>query len=256
MKSIGQFLMCSSVLSLVLLSLPSLAFPTPQPKEEKVASKIAFIQVKAEQGEVEAQYLYGLLLMSGRIIEKNTYLGMKWLVAAAEHNHKKAQRFIADLSFDGKLVARDLKLAEKWYLTQNTQWSHFRLGFIYAAGGDGVERHCGKAIKQFLMAADELSKSNAVWVMATCPDAKYRNGKRAIELGQQLYQSNPTSPTVIDNLAAAYAENGEFKTAIELQTKAIAFSASQRKDNLSSGLKQRLASYQKHQPVREVIALP
>nr|WP_312018410.1 sel1 repeat family protein [Parashewanella spongiae] len=221
-----------------------------------MASKIAFIQVKAEQGRAEAQYLYGLLLMSGRIIERDIGLGVHWLTLAAQQGHKKAQRFIADIAFDGKLVPRDLKLAEKWYLEQGTQWSHFRLGFIYAAGGDGIERNCGKAIKQFLQSEDELSKSNAVWVMATCPDAEYRNGERAVELGKQLYLSNPTSLTIIDNLAAAYAELGEFKTAIELQTKAIAFVKEEQKSDLSNELKQRLALYQKHQAVREVIVLP
>lgn len=246
----------SALVVLSVFHFSSAAFPIPQPKQEQVASKIAFIQIKANQGIVEAQYLYGLLLLSGKLIAQDVELGTYWLTQAAEQDHNKAQRFMADMAFDGQFFPRNLALAEKWYLRLNDPWAHFRLGFIYAVGGTGIKRDCGLAVEQFLRAGDETAKSNAVWVMATCPDDEHRNGAAAVELGEQLYQTNPASPTILDNLAAAYAAKGEFNKAIMLQHQAIEALTSQQDIEELDEFRQRLNSYQQHKPIREVISLP
>jgi tetratricopeptide (TPR) repeat protein len=68
----------------------------------------------------------------------------------------------------------------------------------------------------------EVLNSRA-WLRATCPEASIRNGqlavadaKKACELDQWIFES------YIDTLAAAYAEVGDFASAIRYQEQAIA----------------------------------
>ncbi|RLV58119.1 sel1 repeat family protein [Parashewanella curva] len=195
-------------LIIAVFSTASFAFPMPQPEQERVLTRIAMIQLNAEQGNQDAEYAYGLLLLSGKYLPKDINSGFEWLKKAADNGHKKAQKTVANLAFDGKLVKRDLSLAQKWYSKHLTPYSHFRLGFIYAVGGDGVQRNCSKAADEFLSAGDKNAKSNAVWVWSTCPDKHARNAKQAIKLGLELYKRYPNDFVVLDNLAAAYAEAG------------------------------------------------
>ena len=66
-------------------------------------------------------------------------------------------------------------------------------------------------------------RNNLGWVLATCPEGKYRNPKRAIEVATlECEASEWKDGYVIDTLAAAHAAAGDFTKAIELQQKAIA----------------------------------
>ncbi len=55
------------------------------------------------------------------------------------------------------------------------------------------------------------------WLKATCPEAAIRNGDQAVQLAQRLATlRNPADPLVMDILAAAYAEAGDFATAVTI----------------------------------------
>ncbi|MGS0681577.1 tetratricopeptide repeat protein [Shewanella sp. 125m-7] len=234
------------------------AFSIPQPKSAEVASRLAHIQLKATQGDADAQYLLGLMYLSGRYVAQDQNLGIKWATAAATLGHVKAQQTIADLAFEGSLIKRDLSTAEQWYSKlskQGNKWANFRLGFIYAAGGEGVERNCGKAVEQFNTVGDQISLGNVAWILATCPEAEYRNGNKALELSLALLESDEQDPTNLDNLAAAYAEIGDFDAAIDTQRKAIEALNLGSDKSKTAEFKQRLKSYQNYEPYREALPL-
>jgi tetratricopeptide (TPR) repeat protein len=58
------------------------------------------------------------------------------------------------------------------------------------------------------------------WFLATCPDAKYRDGRKAVEVAQRACALGK-GPEEFATLAAAHAEAGEFGRAVEAQTRAL-----------------------------------
>ena len=84
------------------------------------------------------------------------------------------------------------------------------------------------------------------WHLATCPDAKGRDGKRAVELAKQALLLAKTA-SIMDTLAAAYAEAGDFDEAIRAQEQALmdpVFGTDQ-------GGRDRLELYKKKQAYRQ-----
>lgn len=252
-----QWTLAAACLALDSLG-PVAAFSIPQPQTEVNALKVAHIELRALEGDKDAEYLLGLMYLSGRHVGRDLTVGLDWITKAAEAEHLKAQQTLADLHFEGQLVTRNLQLAEHWYLAMSERgerWANFRLGFIYAAGGDGIQRNCGKAVERFSLAGDQVSLGNVAWILATCPEAEYRDGNKALTLAQQLLAGNAKDPSNLDNLAAAYAELGQFERAVDVQQQAIQALQGSSETAKADEFNKRLESYRKNRPFREVVPL-
>ncbi|RJP76876.1 MAG: tetratricopeptide repeat protein [Desulfobacteraceae bacterium] len=92
--------------------------------------------------------------------------------------------------------------------------------------------------------------NNLAWLLSTCPDPQYRDGKQAIKIAKKGNDLNPGA-YMLDTLAAAYAENGNFKTAIEMQEEAIRILEKQGKLNLIRELENHLSAYKREEAWRE-----
>ena len=89
----------------------------------------------------------------------------------------------------------------------------------------------------------------SAWIRATCPDAKYRDGKQAVASATRACELTEWKDAItLDTLAAAYAEAGDFDAAVKWQTKANAMFP-EGKDK-SEG-EARLKLYQARKPYRE-----
>lgn len=90
--------------------------------------------------------------------------------------------------------------------------------------------------------------NNFAWVLATSPDDKLRNGKRALDLAQKAAQRTEHKQAhILSTLAAAYAESGDMKSAIQWSQKAVATGSPEQKDELAK----ELASYKAGKAWRE-----
>ena len=90
--------------------------------------------------------------------------------------------------------------------------------------------------------------NNLAWVLATSPDDKLRDGKRAVELATSACKATEYKQAyILSTLAASYAEAGDFAEAIRWSQKAVEIGPDRQKDQL----RKELASYQSSKPWRE-----
>jgi Flp pilus assembly protein TadD len=92
-------------------------------------------------------------------------------------------------------------------------------------------------------------QNNLAWVLATCPQASLRNGNQAVELAQRANQlTGGENPTVLDTLAAAYAEAGRFPEAVQAAQRALQLAAAQSNAALVEAIQSQLKFYQTSSP--------
>jgi tetratricopeptide (TPR) repeat protein len=88
------------------------------------------------------------------------------------------------------------------------------------------------------------------WILATCPDATVRDGKRAVESATTACKLDDWKKADdLDTLAAAYAEAGEFTSAVKWEEKALEDKDFAKQNGY--GARKRLQFYKDHKPYRE-----
>ncbi len=129
--------------------------------------------------------------------------------------------------------------------------------FILRSRGDaylGVGKHA-EAIADFEAAYKDKPKdsgllNNLAWVLATSPDDKIRDGKRAIELAKAACEETEyKAPHIMSTLAAAYAEAGDWDEAQKTIARALELKPSE--EHLDQ-LQKEQKSYEKKEPWREL----
>jgi len=102
-----------------------------------------------------------------------------------------------------------------------------------------------------------IAMNNLAWMLATCPDAKVRNGARAVQLGEQACQLINYRVTLnVGTLAAAYAEAGRFDDAIATAQQAIALAQEHGNGALLKKNEELLRLYQAHEAYHEPKLVP
>jgi tetratricopeptide (TPR) repeat protein len=97
-----------------------------------------------------------------------------------------------------------------------------------------------------------LAHNNYAWLLATCPDGSVRDGQRAVQHARGASESlKHGSPIVLDTLAAAEAEIGDFRSAVKDEKRALSLAKGDR-----SLYNQHLQSYINASPVREAPEAP
>jgi tetratricopeptide (TPR) repeat protein len=100
-----------------------------------------------------------------------------------------------------------------------------RRGGAWQAKGEYVKAVADYTKAVALAPKDAGATNNLAVFYSICADAKYRDGKKAVELAKKADQlSGGKNYAVLSTLAAAYAESGDFVKARELQQKGIELS--------------------------------
>ncbi|MGD9724621.1 MAG: tetratricopeptide repeat protein [Pirellulales bacterium] len=92
--------------------------------------------------------------------------------------------------------------------------------------------------------------NNLAWILATSTDDRLRNGAEAVRWARQVCQHDQhRQPTLLDTLAAALAEDGQFDEAVRVSRQVLELAAGQA--DLAETTRQRIRLYEKSQPYRE-----
>jgi len=134
---------------------------------------------------------------------------------------------------------------------QNVE-AHESLGDALAAQGRPAEalRAWRRAIE--LRPNDGEALRKASWLLSTSPDPAIRNGDEAMKLITQAMKVSPKRDArLLDILAAAYAEKGDFDNAIYFVIQAWGAAGMEQNPALVEQIQHRHALYLSHQPFRE-----
>ena len=96
--------------------------------------------------------------------------------------------------------------------------------------------------------------NNMAWIMATSPDARLRDGRRAVAYAEKTLGNTPDI-NFLDTLAAAYAENGRYDEAVAIENRILSLLASTRQTDAMALHVQRLSIYEEKRPYREPIQI-
>jgi Flp pilus assembly protein TadD len=93
---------------------------------------------------------------------------------------------------------------------------------------------------------------NLAWILATCPEARVRDGKQAVALAERAAALvKGDDPVILDTLAAAYAEAGRFREAEEAGRRALSCARREGDPGMAQAIEARLSLYAKRQSYRE-----
>ncbi len=102
-----------------------------------------------------------------------------------------------------------------------------------------------------------LAMNNVAWLLSTCPEAATRDGARAVALAERAVAlTRRGEPTLLDTLAAAYAEAGRFDDAVRAEREALALARRRGDSSLTARLRRGLTELEEHRPVRSMTGCP
>jgi len=191
------------------------------------------------------------------------------------HRYKAAVKaFSQAIQKDRNAVSAYLNRAIAWYNLQEYDLAISDYSRAIKARPDLFEAYLGRAAARFAQgkyrqAIDDYkhilkqepyhpdANNQLAWLLAVCPDPKYRNGKKAVKLAERAVESE-TSAHYLDTLAAAYAEAGRFRDAERTQKSVIFLLMKQDQTKGLDRYVKRLTFYQKKRPwrVQHVAAKP
>jgi hypothetical protein len=172
------------------------------------------------------------------------------LIEESEKDNHYAQNELAETYQDSDNPNMDLSQAVYWYekaAENGNANAALQLGSLYGAGVGGLEQDCEmsvywltKATKGFLSG---IAWNNVAWTLVTCPDEKFIDAKRALEIMQEHGEEFAQTAGALDTLAAIHAQLGDFVKAVVLQETALFLIEKEENKPRIESMNERLKSY-------------
>lgn len=169
----------------------------------------------AQSGYRQAQYEIGSSLLVGRGCQCEENKALLWLSRAAEADQSNAQVTLAQLALRGTPDAADMKRAKFWLERAAARGDHD--GMLYLSA-----------------------------LLAGAPVPEFRDPARALSLLDRVNKDLGGDPSEFEIRAAAQAAAGKFDPAADSERRAISMASRLHWD--LGPLNERLARYQAHQP--------
>jgi protein O-mannosyl-transferase len=161
---------------------------------------------------------------------------------------------LACLTFRQSRMYTDIESLYQTTIDRNPAcWlAHDNLGIILLARGEIAEARA-HFLRALEIKPDNVEvANNLAWVLATCPVASLRNSAEAVEIARRANRlSGGNRASVLDTLAAAYAEAGRFAEAVQTARKALELAVQQNNQPLVDALPARIALYEAGKPFRQ-----
>ncbi|MGA2265973.1 MAG: fused MFS/spermidine synthase [Phycisphaerae bacterium] len=129
--------------------------------------------------------------------------------------------------------------------------ANYQLGLLLYSQGQirqAIE-YCTRAVEAKPDWVDAMN--SLAWMLATSPDPALRNGAKALSLAERVNQLVSNNAEILDTLAAALAETGQFDRAVSTARQAEALARSSGQGGLVAQLEARIAVYQAKKPYHE-----
>jgi tetratricopeptide (TPR) repeat protein len=114
--------------------------------------------------------------------------------------------------------AKGASIRAEFYFARGAAWlakgNHASARDDFVAGFDEL----GHAVEN----GDKDAYRDVSWILATCPIAAFRDGRRALEIATTLCELDDSKGYSLELLAAAHAEAGKFEEAVRIQSALVA----------------------------------
>jgi len=102
-----------------------------------------------------------------------------------------------------------------------------------------------------------IAMNNVAWLRAVCPDARVRNGPRALELAREAVRlTRHRDAQMLDTLAVCYAERGRFRKALAVEQRAIRIAEARGRPAEAEALRRRRRQLARREPIRSERGCP
>jgi tetratricopeptide (TPR) repeat protein len=196
------------------------------------------------------QFLMNCLFESHRYNEA-AGLGREWL-AVTPYDAAAHSALGSALAEDGDLATGAQHLGYVMMLRPEVEQAHAQLRQILlslASEQDGLQR-----LRDIAANAPDSPRmlDEIAWLLATYPDSKSRDGTEAVRLAEHACDLTERKiPALLDTLAAAYAEAGDFPRAISAAEEALNRARSSGDNDAVKLSENILASLRENVPYRE-----
>ena len=196
------------------------------------------------------QFLMNCLFESHRYNEA-AQLGREWL-AVTPYDAAAHSASASALAENGYAVSAAQHLGYVMMLRPEVEQAHAQLRQILlelAKEPDGL-----KPLREIAANAPDSPRmlDELAWLLATYPDSKSRDGTEAVRLAQHACELTERKiPALLDTLAAAYAEAGDFPQAISAAEEALGHARSSGDNDAAKLSESILASLRENLPYRQ-----
>jgi len=130
--------------------------------------------------------------------------------------------------------------------------AHYNLGntFLQMARPNEAVAQYSRALE--IDPNDTEAQNNLAWILATCPDARVRDGTKAVKIAERADSLTVRkSPVISATLAAAYAEAGQLADAVKTAERASELALTEGNVSRADAIREQLQFYRSGSPFRD-----